>query len=231
VIAPLILIFNVITFGLFWLVYHYNSLYFKNFATDTGGLIFPRAMNQLFIALYVMEVCLVGLFFLAQDELGHLACHAQGICMIGLLIGTAVFHYFLNTAYGPFSTYLPLLRDSAHHPVASTPVMEGKVRDKPVRCTLNSCCITDGSVPAGAGEQAESALSLHEYNAFIHEALKSAQPIIWVPYDASGLSNEEIWRIRGAGIHVSNANQFLNYKNQPTYNWDPPGYCDIGPHE
>ena len=66
-IAPLILVFNVITFSLFWFVYRYNTLYVTKFRFDTGGLLFPRAINQLFTGLYIMEFSLVGLFFLVRD--------------------------------------------------------------------------------------------------------------------------------------------------------------------
>ena len=57
VISPLILIFNIITFGLFWLVYRYNTLYVTKFRQDTGGLLFPKAINHTFTGLYFMELC------------------------------------------------------------------------------------------------------------------------------------------------------------------------------
>ncbi|KAJ5624350.1 hypothetical protein N7510_000659 [Penicillium lagena] len=51
VVAPLILIFNIVTFGLFWFVYRYNVLYVIKFRFDTIDLLFPRAINQLFTGL------------------------------------------------------------------------------------------------------------------------------------------------------------------------------------
>lgn len=56
------MIFNIITFSLFWLVYRYNTLYVTKFRFDTGGLLYPTAINQLFTGLYLMELCLIGLF-------------------------------------------------------------------------------------------------------------------------------------------------------------------------
>ncbi|KAE8151149.1 hypothetical protein BDV25DRAFT_99384 [Aspergillus avenaceus] len=114
VISPLILIFNVLTFGLFWFVYRYNTLYVTKFRFDTGGLLFPRAINQLFTGIYFMEVSLIGLFFLVRDVQGTVACKGQAICMIVVLILTAGYQILLNEAFGPLIRYLPItLEDDA----------------------------------------------------------------------------------------------------------------------
>ncbi|PWW77382.1 DUF221-domain-containing protein [Tuber magnatum] len=114
IISPLILVFNICTFSLFWMVYRYNLLYVHNFRFDTGGLLFPRAVNQLFTGIYVMEVCLIGLFFLVRDTEGHVACFPQAIIMIVVTIFTVLYQYTLNSAFGPLLTYLPItLEDDA----------------------------------------------------------------------------------------------------------------------
>ncbi|KAG8532599.1 uncharacterized protein KY384_002476 [Bacidia gigantensis] len=122
VISPLILIFNIITFSLFWFVYRYNTLYVTKFGFDTGGLLYPTAINQLFTGLYTMELCLIGLFFLVRDaklENGVATtsgspCKVQGIIMIVAFFLTIIFQYLLNTAFGPLLRYLPItLEDEA----------------------------------------------------------------------------------------------------------------------
>jgi len=114
VISPLIMIFNIFTFGLFWMVYRYNLLFVTNFKFDTGGLLFPRAINQLFTGLYIMEICLIGLFFLVQDESGSVACFPQAIIMIVVAVLTFLYQRTLNKAFGPLLTYLPItLEDEA----------------------------------------------------------------------------------------------------------------------
>lgn len=114
VISPLILIFNIITFSLFWTVYRYNLLFVVNFKIDTGGLLFPRALNQLFTGIYVMEVCLVGLFFLVRDANQKAVCAPQGIFMIVVTILTALYHLTMRQAFGPLITYIPMtLEDDA----------------------------------------------------------------------------------------------------------------------
>lgn len=119
VISPLILIFNIITFSLFWLVYRYNTLYVTKFRFDTGGLLYPTAINQLFTGLYFMEVCLIGLFFIVKgtDENGNAQgtpCKGQAIIMIVVFILTVVYQYLLNRAFSPLFRYLPItLEDEA----------------------------------------------------------------------------------------------------------------------
>jgi len=119
VISPLILVFCIVTFGLFWIVYRYNTLYVTKFRLDTGGLLFPKAVNQLFTGLYVMELCLIGLFFVVRDvdSYGNAVgtpCKGQAIVMIVVLIGTIIFQWLLNASFSPLFRYLPItLEDEA----------------------------------------------------------------------------------------------------------------------
>ncbi|KAK4126149.1 DUF221-domain-containing protein [Parathielavia appendiculata] len=120
IVAPLISIFAIITFSLLWVAHRYNMLYVTRFRTDTGGVLYPRAINQTFTGLYVMELCLVGLFFLAEDETGTNVCFPQGIIMVITIILTALYQYLLNSSFGPLLRYLPItfedeavLRDEA----------------------------------------------------------------------------------------------------------------------
>ena len=125
-IAPLILVFCSITFALFWFAYRFTTLYVTRFRRDTGGLLFPKAVNQLFAGLYVMELCLIGLFFVVRDarldpETGlfvpdsdHQPCLPQGIIMIVVLVVTAIYQIMLNVSFGPLFRYLPItLEDDA----------------------------------------------------------------------------------------------------------------------
>jgi hypothetical protein len=114
IIAPLILVFMVIIFALFWIVYRYNVLYVYQFRNDTGGLLFPTAVNQLFVGLYVMELCLVGFFFISEDVAGNVVCFPQAIIMIVSLLATVLFQWLLNSAFNPLFQYLPItLEDEA----------------------------------------------------------------------------------------------------------------------
>lgn len=102
------LIFGTIVAALFWLVYRYNSFYVLRWEVDSGGLYFPRAVNQMFTGLYVMQLCLIGLFFLVRNEKGNAPCVPHAIVMIVVAILTMIYQYMLNKSLGPLFKYVPI---------------------------------------------------------------------------------------------------------------------------
>lgn len=113
-IAPLILFFMLIIFSLFWIVYRYNVLYVYRFRQDTGGLLFPMAVHQLFTGLYVMQVCLAGFFFARGPASDGASTFPQGIIMVICIVLTAIYQILLNSTFDPLIHYLPItLEDEA----------------------------------------------------------------------------------------------------------------------
>jgi hypothetical protein len=114
-IAPLMLVFMVIIFALFWVVNRYNVLYVYQFKNDTGGLLFPTAVYQLFTGIYVMEGCLAAYFFAQQGPSGsNTVCLPQAIIMVVALVLTIIFHRILVNNFSPLMRYLPItLEDDA----------------------------------------------------------------------------------------------------------------------
>jgi hypothetical protein len=108
VIAPLLMVVLLITFSLFWFTYRYQMIYVSYAKAETNGLIFPKAINQLFTGLYFLEITLIGLFFLQRAPEGGLSCFPQAIIMIVTLVFTVLFQYLLNRAFGPLFKYLPI---------------------------------------------------------------------------------------------------------------------------
>jgi len=108
VVSPLILIMMLITFCLFWFTYRYQMIYVSYAKAETNGLIFPKAVNQLFTGLYFLELCLIGLFFLQRDTKNEVACFPQAIIMIVTMVFTVLYQFVLNRAFGPLFTYLPI---------------------------------------------------------------------------------------------------------------------------
>ena len=102
------LIFVSATFCLFWVAYRHNYYYVQRNKVDTHGLLFNNAISQLFAGVYVMEIALIGLFFLVRDSLDNLACKSQAIVMIVVLILTAAFHYTMEQHLRPLYEFLPV---------------------------------------------------------------------------------------------------------------------------
>ncbi|KAF1945982.1 DUF221-domain-containing protein [Clathrospora elynae] len=108
VVSPLILIMMLITFSLFWFTYRYQMIYVSYAKAETNGLIFPKAVNQLFTGLYFLELCLIGLFLLQQNTEKEQSCFPQAIIMIIIAIFTLLYQFVLNKAFGPLLTFLPI---------------------------------------------------------------------------------------------------------------------------
>ncbi|KAI9824922.1 MAG: hypothetical protein M1832_001527 [Thelocarpon impressellum] len=313
VVSPLILIFNIITFGLFWIVYRYNTLYVTKFRFDTGGLLFPKAINQLFTGLYFLEICLIGLFFLVRDERGRVTCTAQGVIMVVMLILTVLFQYLLNEAFGPLFRYLPISleddaaerdqdfagkqlkrlnltdedeegRDLQHvledrerrereegHEAENIEMRQIELRKhgrldprqlipgrKDARAERRP---KDAGAPAkrpeagmrGPHRDVESQqhnpigaalfsgindeiqdLSPEDRDglirrAFQHEALRAKRPVIWIPRDSLGVSDDEIMRTRRFSKNVWISNEFtgLDSKGRVVYKKSPPDFSEV----
>lgn len=108
------LIFVSITFSLFWVAYRHNYYYVQRNKVDTHGLLFNNAISQLFAGIYVMEIALIGLFLLARDSQDNVACEAQAVIMIVILILTAAYHFVMEQHLEPLYEFLPVtLEDSA----------------------------------------------------------------------------------------------------------------------
>lgn len=107
-------------------------------AGETGGMFFPRAIQHVFVGLYLQQISLGTLFFLAQNAEGEQSAVAEGVLMIVLVVFTvsdfdvtsfaasahiraqAFFHTIINNSYGPLEHYLPLTLAGAMHRTAAS---------------------------------------------------------------------------------------------------------------
>ena len=103
-----------LTFSLFWIAYRHNYYFVQRNKIDTHGLLFNNALSQLFAGVYVMEIALIGLFFLVRDTQDNVACSTQAIIMIVVLIITSIFHFVMEQHLRPLYNFIPVtLEDSA----------------------------------------------------------------------------------------------------------------------
>ncbi|KAL7940260.1 hypothetical protein V8C42DRAFT_338078 [Trichoderma barbatum] len=163
VIAPLISVWAIITFSLLWLAHSYSIIYVSCFETDTGGILYPSAINQTFTGLYVMELCLAGMFFGVVDGQGKHSCIVHGFFMIGTLVLTAAYQIVLNSSFSLLFKYMPIdtFGEDLHE---SAPVVAGSSEQEEIgaaRCSREASEITG--------------------NTFEPCALRAERPTVWVP--------------------------------------------------
>ena len=98
---------------------------------DTGGLFFPKAINHIFVGLYIQQICLAALFFLARDSNTNPSAVPEGALTIVLIVFTAFFQMILNNSYGPLLNSLPLtLADRAYGMARDSSETEALIGDR-----------------------------------------------------------------------------------------------------
>ena len=99
-IAPLMLGFATIGISIFYFAWRYNIFFVTDTKIDTRGLIYPRALKQLFAGIYIAELSMIGIF-------GASAAIGPAILMVVYLIFTALLHITINNAIDPLLYNLP----------------------------------------------------------------------------------------------------------------------------
>lgn len=86
------LVFASVIFSLFWVAYRHNYYFVQRNKVDTHGMLFNAALSQVMSGVYVLEITLIGLFFLVRDDQNNVVCTPQAIIMIVALAltGTAI---------------------------------------------------------------------------------------------------------------------------------------------
>ncbi|KDQ59601.1 hypothetical protein JAAARDRAFT_153575 [Jaapia argillacea MUCL 33604] len=109
VLAPLINGLAVLAFALLYLSWKFllTQVFDQPDEVETGGLYFPLAISNLFVALYIEHIALACLFFLNIPVAPKISI-AGGVCMIALLVITVLFHLLIYNAFSPISEYLPM---------------------------------------------------------------------------------------------------------------------------
>ncbi|KAH6869383.1 hypothetical protein B0T10DRAFT_296319 [Thelonectria olida] len=242
VIAPLISIFAVIAFGLLWLAQRYVVLYVAEFGLDTGGILYPRAINQTFTGLYVMELCLAGMFFLIEDQHGKKTCTVHGIVMLLVFGATAVYQLLLNMSFYPLFRHLPIsledeavLREEAFDRAQQHRGSGGVSNHQSRGCmsiTTPQRDITNALYTNTKIEMMQLSPDECKYpvsQAFMHEALRNRPPTVWIPGDDTGVSDDEVRQTTGfyGRIAISNAGAGLDDKARVVYSQNPPDYLQV----
>jgi len=207
-----------VAMGLFYLAWRYNVFFVTDTTIDTRGLIYPRAIKQLFTGIYLGEVCMIGLF-------GASVVAGPLVLMVVFLIFTVLFHLSLNSALNPLLYNLPLTLISEEE--------ETRLLDREVTISEASpSAVHDGekttngdghaSVQRAAATPKKANFLLKflkpwiysDYNylrtlvpreltldayadevardAYFPPTVTSQTPLLWIPADPAGVSKQEI---------------------------------------
>ena len=90
IISPVINGIAFAAFFLFYFLYKYLFTWVNDqpSSSETGGLFFPKAMNHIFVGLYVQQLCLCALFFLAENGKHQPSAVPEGALLVILIVFT-----------------------------------------------------------------------------------------------------------------------------------------------
>ncbi|KAJ7590920.1 hypothetical protein C8J56DRAFT_546760 [Mycena floridula] len=204
IISPVINGIACVTFVLLFLLYKYLFLWVMDQSpvTDTGGMFFPRAIQHIFVGLYVQQVVLCALFFLARNGSGKPSAVPEGALMVVLIIFTAAFQMIMSNSYDPLMHALPLTLADKMHVTEEVPVVD------PVGAPSNAHGEDLELAPVNSGTRLQGMEAEHlkeerEGSGFAHPAIvANSQRTVWIPTDKLGWAAEEEQATREAGVHV-----------------------------
>ncbi|KAI0172076.1 DUF221-domain-containing protein [Hypoxylon sp. FL1284] len=237
-IAPLMLGFATIGLSLFYLAYRYNIFFVTDTNIDTRGLIYPRALKQLFAGIYIAELCMIGIFA-TSVAIGPL------VLMVAFLVFTALFHITINSAIDPLLYNLPrnlgAEADYKTEDVAYSKTQNGEKNGTSEAKKISS----DETAVAGkkpgflakflkpwehCDYETMRKLVPHdridtgslytdeiERDAYFPPSVSSKTPLLWIPEDAMGISKQEV-RDTGKVIPITDEGCTLSDKNK--LEWD-----------
>lgn len=229
--------------GLFliYIAHRYNVLFVLNCTIDTQGLVYPRALQQTTTGVYLSLICLIGLFgirgapgpivltvvFLIFVILFHLSLNAAIDPLLKYLPRSLEAEEDALLALEDGHTRDGVMADEKGTHVAAQGMRHGDgvgkgapapAQKKPNFLTkwLMPHKYTDYHtlrrlVPRGFADIAYDPIT--ERDAFFHPAIASQTPVLWIPRDQMGISQQEC-RHSSKIIPMSDEGAHFNEKNK-----------------
>ncbi|KAJ7747247.1 DUF221 family protein [Mycena metata] len=109
VLNPVINLFALLSYFMFYLAFKFllTQVLDQPDEQETGGMYFPMAVGNLFVGLYIEQICLACLFFLKASE-APASSVAEGVLMLLLIVITASAQIMLGRSFGPITDFLPM---------------------------------------------------------------------------------------------------------------------------
>ncbi|GBB83502.1 hypothetical protein RclHR1_10200009 [Rhizophagus clarus] len=211
-IQPIVLPIVAIHFALYYLVYRHQFLYVYDKLNQTGGLLFPKGIYEVFAGIFIFQLTLIGLMFLNEGFAQGILSIILFVLSIGVLL--AIRHIF---KHNPKADFLPVdlmgIIDMKTRKllVGKHQNKQESIRNDDGNNDENDDYVRTDVVHINEGDEKD--LDDYGYNAFTHPAFVSTQPSVWIP-DDQNISDDMINKFRKDGIKATNHGTSLdkNYK-------------------
>ncbi|GME90707.1 unnamed protein product [[Candida] boidinii] len=117
IIAPIIIAFTSIAFFLMYVAYLYNVNYVMDHSNDSRGRNYPLALFQVFVGLYLAEICLIALFVFPKNW-------AAVVLEVVVLVATIASHLYFRYKFEPLLDTVPIgaFQESQHGVIGAYPM-------------------------------------------------------------------------------------------------------------
>lgn len=240
VIAPFILLWSTISIWIFYQAYRYNVIFVSDTQANTHGLIYPRALKQLFAGVYIAEVCLIGILAVSKAP-------GQAILMVLFLIFTILYHITLSRALDPLLDNMPCTIQAAEDVVQMQTTRDDghdKMMEEGLSSVPSSCESQPSSTQrTGAGmlnkffrpwafadywtlrELVSQGCQLdfeelepdEETRAYLPPSVANPAPELWLPQDGARVSRREVAETKSV-IPITDEGCTLDARNR--IDWD-----------
>ena len=215
IIAPLVIVFSAMAFGLFWFVFRYNLLYVSAFPHDTRGQLYPTALKQLFVGVYMLELCLTGLFLSIRDDRGVPTGIGQAVIMMFTTVVTVAYQLLLRNIFSSTLQHLPAFMDYENgeddrfkHQYSLLDLLSSWyqfVNSWATNAAENPSKKISRTFQESIQKLAHNQFTKSNKHGYNHEAIHDHDNTVWIPKDHLGISEDEISNARNVfpGIKIS----------------------------
>lgn len=169
---------------------------------DYGGRLFPIALNQIFTGLYTLELCATELFLLVRGEYNSYGCISQAVLTAILAIFTLIFQIGLNKVTRPMKEHMAL---TPSNPTSCN------TNDKVEHSVEWPCESNQSNLIRSRDNDIDQFLHERQFlTTYEHSSLFAENPVIWVPNDEFGISDDEIKVTQAVHPSLSMSNAHAN---------------------
>jgi len=197
VIQPVICVFVLFTMALLWMLNKYILEYAADQpdSLETGGLFYRRALNTIFVGLYVEEILLAVLFLFFRNSSNSTTGTgiAGAVIMIIMIVLTIAFQIYMHFRYPRDKWYFV---DPAHPHALSE-----KDQQFVGGLTVERQAMHDQEI-ANAGPEHGNTTGFHA-QAFDNPAAWKDKPVVWMADDTLGIAKTEVSRLGALRVPAS----------------------------
>ncbi|KAI0466519.1 hypothetical protein F4859DRAFT_297544 [Xylaria cf. heliscus] len=238
-IAPLVLGFAAAGLLLYYFSYRYNLFFVIQPKIDTKGQAYTLALQHLLTGVYIAELALIGFFGLRKAT-------GPSIITAVLFIVTVVYNVLMNKYMSPLEKFLPadLVASEERHD-ETTPLLSGAEEGRGVQSVLVPSPVAEHVIKptvqffdphafasynymrSWIRDEEDYDMEEHEVpeyteeeleRAYMHPALTSKTPVIWMPHDPMDASRNEIRESEECGLKATDEGAWLDERR--IVHWD-----------